>query len=140
MGLDPHLVEARRAAGLHNPVMHVVYVIRLRPDEDGVAKWYVGETHRLMERLHNHIMGNARSALWVRRWGYDARVKTRYCESHASAVTTEVGLTVQYKAMYGWDNVRGGQDVNSNSSLRSQPSYWEPPPEGLVRARDVEKA
>ena len=130
-----HLLEARRAAGISRPEMHVVYVVRLKPDEQGVAKWYVGHTRCLMERLHNHIMANERSAAWVRRWGYEKLVETRHCEGHASGITTEVGLTVEYKAMYGWDNVRGGQDVNAGSSIGSQPSYWEPPEEGLVAHR-----
>ena len=133
--LDAHLLEARRAAGISRPEMHVVYVLRLKPDEQGVAKWYVGHTRCLMERLHNHIMGNERSAAWVRRWGYEQLVETRYCEGHASGITTEVGLTIEYKAMYGWDNVRGGQDVNAGSSISAQPSYWEPPEEGLLASR-----
>ena len=135
VNMESHLLEARRAAGISRPEMHVVYVLRLKPDEQGVAKWYVGHTRCLMERLHNHIMGNERSASWVRRWGYDKLVETRYCEGHVSGITTEVGLTVEYKAMYGWDNVRGGQDINTNSSISAQPSYWEPPADGLVAHR-----
>ena len=133
--LENHLVEARRAAGIQRPEMHVVYVIRLLPDSDGIVKYYVGQTRCLMERIHNHIMGNERSAAWVRRWGYDELVETRHCEGHASAITTEVGLTIQYKAHYGWDHVRGGQDVNSGSSLHAMPNYWEPPGEGLLAYR-----
>ena len=133
--MESHLLEARRAAGISRPEMHVVYVLRLKPDEQGVAKWYVGHTRCLMERLHNHIMGNERSASWVRRWGYEKLVETRYCEGHVSGITTEVGLTVEYKAMYGWDNVRGGQNNNTNSSISAQPSYWEPPADGLVAHR-----
>ena len=133
--IESHLLEARRAAGISRPEMHVVYVLRLKPDALGVAKWYIGHTRCLMERLHNHIMGNERSAAWVRRWGYEKLVETRYCEGHVSGITTEVGLTVEYKAMYGWDNVRGGQDINANSSISAQPSYWEPPADGLVAHR-----
>ena len=133
--LESHLLEARRAAGISRPEMHVVYVLRLKPDALGVAKWYIGHTRCLMERLHNHIMSNERSAAWVRRWGYEKLVETRHCEGHASGITTEVGLTVEYKAMYGWDNVCGGQDVNAGSSISAQPSYWEPPEEGLVAHR-----
>ena len=56
-----HMLEARRAAGISRPEMHVVYVLRLKPDEHGVSKYYIGHTRCLMERIHNHIMGNERN-------------------------------------------------------------------------------
>ncbi len=67
--MDQHLLEARRAASISEPEMHVVYVVLLKPDAAGKCKWYVCKTYNLMNRLHIHIMGNARSAAWVRRWG-----------------------------------------------------------------------
>ena len=54
-----------------------------------------------MNRLHNHIMGNERSAAWVRRWKYEELVETRPFHERPSALTTAVGLTVEYKARYG---------------------------------------
>ena len=133
--MQEHQLEAQRAAGLREPKMHVCYVLRLGADENGVHKYYVGSTCNFMNRLHNHIMGNDSSAAWVKRWKYEELIETRHCHDRLSALTTEVGLTVQYKARYGWDNVRGAQDVNSNSSRHAQPRYWEPPDEGLAAAR-----
>ena len=69
--MDEHLLEARRAAGISEPKMHVVYVILLKPDAAGKCKWYVGKTCNLMNRLHDHMVGNSRSAAWVRRWGFE---------------------------------------------------------------------
>ena len=133
--LQEHQLEAQRAAGLREPKMNVCYVLRLGTDENGVHKYYVGSTCNWMKRLHDHIYENDDSSAWVRRWKYGELVETRHCHDRLSALTTEVGLTVQYKASYGWDNVRGGQDVNSGSSRRSQPAYWQPPDGGLERAR-----
>ena len=133
--MQEHQLEAQRAAGLREPKMHVCYVLRLGADENGAHKYYVGSSCNFMNRLHNHIMGNDSSAAWVKRWKYEELVETRHCHDRLSALTTEVGLTVQYKTWYGWDNVRGAQDVNSGSSRRSQPPYWEPPEEGLRTAR-----
>ena len=133
--LEEHQLEAQRAAGLREPKMNVCYVLRLGADEQGAHKYYVGSSCNWMNRLHNHIMANDRSSAWVKKWRYEELVETRHCHDRLSALTTEVGLTVQYKARYGWDNVRDGQDTNSGSSRRSQPQYWEPPDEGLERAR-----
>ena len=133
--LQEHQLEAQRAAGLREPKMHVCYVLRLGADETGAHKYYVGSSCNFMNRLHSHIMGNDRSAAWVRKWKYEELVETRHCHDRLTALTTEVGLTVHYKALYAWDNVRGAQDTNSQSSRRSQPSYWEPPDEGLEARR-----
>ncbi len=80
-------------------------------------------------------MGNDRSAACVRKYGFQELVETRACFDERSATTTEVGLTVAYKARFGWDNVRGSCDVNVNSSRYAQPAYWEAPAEGLERDR-----
>ena len=133
--MGDHLTEARRAAGIAEPKMHVCYVLLLKPDEHGVHKYYVGSTCGWMNRLHDHVMGNDRSSAWVRRWGFQELVETRHCHDRLSALTTEVGLCTVYKARSGWDNVRGGQDVNSQSSRAAQPAYWSPPEEGLERGR-----
>ena len=130
-----HQREAQRAAGLREPKMHVVYCLRLGADEHGVSKYYVGSSCNFMNRLHNHIMGNERSSAWVCRWKYEEFIETRHCQDRLSALTTEVGLTVRYKANYGWRNVRGGQDVRSDDGHQGRPAYWEPPEEGLDRAR-----
>ncbi len=85
--------------------------------------------------MHNHIMGNERSAAWVRRWRFEELVETRHCHDRLSALTTEVGLTAVYKARYGWRNVRGAQDTRADDGAQGRPAYWEPPEEGLERAR-----
>ena len=130
-----HQREAQRAAGIREPKMHVVYVLRLGADQDGVSKYYVGSSCNFMARLHNHILGNESSSAWVRRWKYEELVETRHCQDRLSALTTEVGLTVQYKCMHGWSNVRGAQDCRADDGAQGRPAYWEPPPEGLERAR-----
>ena len=129
--MQEHQREAQRAAGILEPKMHVVYVLRLGADEHGVSKYYVGSSCNFMQRLHSHIMGNDRSAAWVRRWKYEELIETRHCQDRLSALTTEVGLTVQYKALYGWRNVRGGQDTRADDGAQGRPVYWEPPKEGL---------
>ena len=130
-----HQVEAQRAAGIREPKMHVCYVLRLGADEHGVHKYYVGSSCNFMNRLHNHILGNDDSALWVRRWHYEELVETKHCHDRLSALTTEVGLTVQYKARFGWRNVRGAQDCRSDDGAQGRPRYWAPPEEGLEHAR-----
>ena len=115
--------------------MHVCYVLRLGADEQGVHKYYVGSSCNWMQRIHNHVMGNELSSAWVRRWKYEELVETRHCQDRLSVLTTEVGLTVQYKARYGWRNVRGAQDTRADDGAHGRPAYWEPPEEGLERAR-----
>ena len=44
-----------------------VYILELKPDQYGVAKYYVGHTCRLQRRIHDHMTG--KSVEWVRRWG-----------------------------------------------------------------------
>ena len=130
-----HQVEAQRAAGIREPKMHVTYVLRLGADENGVHKYYVGSSCNFMKRLHNHIEGNDLSSAWVRRWRYEEFVESRHCYDRLSALTTEVALTVQYKAKYGWRNVRGAQDCRADDGAQGRPTYWEPPEEGLEHAR-----
>ena len=72
-----HLTEAKRAAGLAEPKMWAVYVLRLNCDEQGNPKFYVGMTNNLWQRLHNHARGNKRSSNWVLKWGY-AKVVEKY--------------------------------------------------------------
>ncbi len=130
-----HQLEAQRAAGIREPKMHVCYVLLLGADEQGVHKYYVGSTCNWMGRLHDHVLGNEDSSKWVKRWKYEELVESRHCHDRLSALTTEVGLTVQYKARYGWRNVRGGQDTRADDGAQGRPGYWEPPEEGLERAR-----
>ena len=130
-----HQHEAQRTAGILEPKMHVVYALRLGAGEDGASRYYVGSSCNFMNRLHNHIMGNERSSAWVRRFKYEELIETRHCQDRLSALTTEVGLTVQYKAMHGWRNCRGAQDCRADDGAQGRPAYWEPPEEGLDRAR-----
>ena len=133
--MQEHQLEAQRAAGIREPKMHVVYCLRLGADEHGVSKYYVGSSCNFMNRLHNHIVCNERSSAWVRRWKYEELIETRHCQDRLSALTTEVGLTVHYKALYGWHRVRGAQDTRADDGAQGRPAYWEPPEEGLERAR-----
>ena len=130
-----HQREAQRAAGILEPKMHVVYVLRLGADEHGANKYYAGSSCNFMNRLHNHIMGNERSAAWVRRWKYEELIETHHCQDRLTARTTEAGLAAQYKALYGWRNVCGAQDVRAEDGAQGRPAYWEPPEEGLERDR-----
>ena len=132
---EEHQREAQRAAGIREPKMHVCYVLRLGAGEDGHSKYYIGSSQNFLNRMHNHIMGNERSAAWVRRWKFEELVETRHCHDRLSALTTEVGLTAVYKARYGWRNVRGAQDCRADDGAQGRPAYWEPPEEGLERAR-----
>ena len=127
-----HFSELKRIAGISEPKAYVCYVLLLKPDEHGVPKYYIGSSCNFMQRLHNHRMSNELAAAWVKKWGFQELVEARYCHDRLCALSIEVGLTVAYKARYGWDNVRGAQDCNSNSSRRAIPSYWEPPEEGIA--------
>ena len=57
----------RRAAGLTDDPMWFVYVLELKPDSEGVSKFYVGHTCRLQRRVHDHMAG--KTVGWVRGWG-----------------------------------------------------------------------
>ena len=59
-----HFALARRAAGIEEPKMWVVYVIQQPPDKDGTPKYYVGSTQSLMARIHNHCTCNDLSSTW----------------------------------------------------------------------------
>ena len=133
--MQEHQLEAQRAAGLREPKMNVCYVIRCGADENGVHKYYVGSSCNFMSRLHDHILGNERSSAWVRRWRYEELVETRHCHDRLRALTTEVGLTVHYNALHGFRIVRGAQDCRADDAAQGRPAYWEPPEEGLERAR-----
>ena len=130
-----HCARSRRAAGIEEPRMWCVYAIRLGADREGNSKYYVGATHSLMSRIHNHAMGNERSSAWVRRWGYSSLCETRYCVDEASALFCEVALCTEYKVKYGWTHVRGGQDCRSDDGAQGRPRYWEAPDQGTERTR-----
>ena len=125
-----HLTEAKRCAGLAEPKMWAVYVLRLNCDEQGNPKYYVGMTNNLWNRLHNHARMNDRSSKWVLKWGYVKVVEAVHCDNEDNAKMTESAYTLHYKTQYGWDHVRGAHDVNPNSSLRAQPPWWDFTPEG----------
>ena len=125
-----HFTEAKRAAGLVEPKMWAVYVLRLNCTPEGHPRYYVGLTNNLWNRLHNHARGNDRSSKWVLKCGYVKVVEAVYCDNQDNAKMTESALTLHYKTQYGWDFVRGAHDVNPNSSLQGQPHWWDFGPEG----------
>ena len=125
-----HLTESKRCAGLAEPKMWGVYVLRLNCDEQGNPRFYVGMTNNLWNRLHNHARGNDRSSKWVLKCGYVKVVEAVYCDNEDNAKMTESAYTLHYKTQYGWDHVRGSHDVNPNSSLRAQPTWWDFTAEG----------
>ena len=125
-----HLVISKRAAGLVEPKMWAVYVLRLNCDEQGNPKFYVGMTNSLWKRLHDHARGNDKSAKFVLKWGYVKVVESIYCDNKDNAIMTEAAMTLHYKTQYGWDHVRGASDVNPNSSLKGQPHWWDFTSEG----------
>ena len=123
----------KRAAGIAKTNnMWWVYVLELKPGEDGLPKFYVGHTSRLERRLHDHMTG--RSCEFVRQYGV-LTVLECLKTSEEGALGLEVAKTTEYKLKYGWDHVRGGRDNNPGSSLAVLPRYWSAPPEGLQPRR-----
>ena len=58
----------RRAAGIaRSENMWWVYILELKPDEEGQRKYYVGHTCKLQRRMHDHMTSNR--VAWVRRRG-----------------------------------------------------------------------
>ena len=118
----------KRAAGIAKTNnMWWVYVLELKPGEEGLPKFYVGHTSRLERRLHDHMTG--RSCEFVRQYGV-LTVLECLKTSEEGALGLEVAKTTEYKLKYGWDHVRGGRDNNPGSSLAVLPRYWSAPPEG----------
>ena len=122
----------KRAAGIMEPADWWVYVLELKAGEDGMAKFYVGHTHRLQTRIHDHMMG--KTCAWVRRFGV-ATVMDTLRTTEAGALGLEIAKTTEYKCKYGWDHVRGGVDNNPGSSLAALPRFWDAPAEGLTPRR-----
>ena len=85
----------RRAAGLTDDPMWFVYVLELKPDSEGVTKFYVGHTCRLQRRIHDHMCGN--SVAWVRRWGVSSVIQC-IRTTEESALGLEVAKTTELKA------------------------------------------
>ena len=121
----------RRAAGLTDDPMWFVYVLELKPDHDGVPKFYVGHTSRLQRRIHDHMC--SKTVAWVKRFGVKSVLRVfRTCEEDALGL--EVAKATELKAKYGRQNVRGGVDNNAGES--PLPHYWAAPAKGLSpRAR-----
>ena len=92
-----HFIEGRRAAGLQEPKMWAVYVLRLNCDREGNPKYYVGMTNNLWNRLHNHARGNDLSSKWVLKWGYVKVVEAVYCGNEDNAKMTESAYTLDLK-------------------------------------------
>ena len=123
----------KRAAGIAKTNnMWWVYVLELKPGEDGLPRFYIGHTNRLERRLHDHMTG--RSCEFVRLFGV-LTVLECLKSSEEGALGLEVAKTTEYKLKYGWDNVRGGRDNNPGSSLAVLPRYWQAPADGLESRR-----
>ena len=123
-------LQQRRAAGIDPDPMYWVYVLELGADKEGVPKYYVGHTSNLQRRIHDHCTQN--SVAWVRRWGFVSVVQViRTTEENALGL--EIAKTTEWKAKWGWQNVRGGVDNNPRES--PLPAYWSAPPRGLEEHR-----
>ena len=111
-----------------------VYVLELKPDNEGVSKWYVGHTCRLQRRIHDHMTEN--SVAWVKRWGVRSVVEC-IRTTEQDALGLEVGKTTELAIKYGIQNVRGG--VNNAAGDCPIPHFWRAPVHGLsphrVRSR-----
>ena len=122
----------RRAAGIMEPADWWVYVLELKPGEDGLPRYYVGHTRRLQARIHDHMTG--RTCAWVKRYGVTTVMDTLRT-TEEGALGLEIAKTTELKCKFGWDRVRGGVDNNPGSSLAALPNYWGAPPEGLTPRR-----
>ena len=96
----------RRAAGIGDSPMWWVYVLELKPDNEGVSKWYVGHTCRLQRRMHDHM--TEKSVAWVKRWGVRSVVEC-IRTTEQDTLGLEVGKTTELAIKYGIQNVRGGR-------------------------------
>ena len=129
MGSERFL-DQRRAAGLTEDPMWFVYVLELKPDGEGITKFYVGHTCRLQRRIHDHMTG--RSVEWVGRRGVASVIQCIRTTAD-SALGLEIAKTTELKAKHGWQHVRGGVDNNPNDS--PVPQYWQAPARGLSPQR-----
>ena len=109
-----------------------VYVLELKPDGDGLPRFYVGHTSRLERRLHDHMTN--RACEFVGLFGV-LTVLECLKTSEEGSLGLEVAKTTEYKLKYGWDYVRGGRDNNPGSSISVLPRYWDAPTEGLLSCR-----
>ena len=119
----------KRAAGIMEPADWWVYVLELKPDDEGVPKYYVGHTKRLQQRIHDHMTGV--SCAWVRRFGVLTVLDTLRT-TEEGALGLDIAKCTELKVKYGWGNVRGGGDNNPGSSMAALPRYWQVPSEGLT--------
>ena len=120
----------RRAAGLTEDPMWFVYVLELKPDSEGVSKFYVGHTCRLQRRIHDHMTG--KTVGWVKRWGVCSVIQC-IRTTEESALGLEVAKATELKLKHGWQNVRGGVDNNPQDS--PVPHYWGAPAQGFSPRR-----
>ena len=95
----------KRAAGIMEPADWWVYILELKPDDEGVPKYYVGHTKRLQQRIHDHMTGV--SCAWVRRFGVLTVLDTLRT-TEEGALGLEIAKCTELKVKFGWDNVRGG--------------------------------
>ena len=122
----------KTAAGIMEPADWSVYIyiyLELKPDDEGVPKYYVGHTNRLQQRIHDHMTGD--SCAWVRRFGVLTVLDTLRT-TEEGALGLEVAKCTEYKVRYGWDNVKVCVDNNPGSSMAALPRYWQAPAEGLT--------
>ena len=117
------------------PNMYAVYILELRPGEDGVPKYYVGYTSCIGQRISDHMSGNEFSCDWVRRFGC-LRVVDTIKTTEDSCLVLEASLTSMYKTLYGWANVRGSCDCRSDDLSLGMPRFWRAPADGIARSDD----
>ncbi len=114
------------------PNMYAVYVLQLRPGEDGVPKFYVGYTSCVGRRIQDHMMGNENSCNWVRRFGV-LRVLDTIKTTEDSCLVLEASITSMYKTLYGWSNCRGSCDNRADDLSSGMPRFWRAPADGIAR-------
>ena len=115
------------------PNMYAVYILELRPGEDGIPKFYIGFSACLSKRIQDHMLGNENSVDWVRRFGVQRVVDTIKTTSD-SCLVLEAAVTSQYKTLCGWANVRGSCDNRSDDLSSGMPRFWSAPEDGTVRS------
>ena len=81
------------------------------------AKFYVGCTDNIYNRLLDHCTMSSSSSVWVREHGPVARVVevSRNCRRDDEAYKT-----LEYMSMFGWKNVRGA--AYCRSAMRAPPA------------------
>ena len=121
-----------------HPNMFAVYILELRPGEDGIPKYYCGYTSCIGKRISDHMAGNENSVPWVRRFGC-LRVVDTIRTTEESCLCLEAAKTAEYKTLYGWANVRGSCDNRSDDLSLGMPRFWRAPAEGTIASARSEE-